>query len=400
MSADSKSSFKPNATQGDFWGGYMSDMWIYKILAIFPITGFLGVDKILLRSPFTAFLKFIVNIFFLGAWYIYDILQIVIENQFVAKYGFSNPYGVSGHGYRLLKGVTESKLDEFENPSPYNGGLIAGMLFLLYCITTFFIGFSGVPNMIAGDFNGGIIKLFSNFLIVPFVFYLFGQILDFFTKTGTVEKEGVGHPWPLFPMLTIFEKYPALNLLGEKQAKEELEAHTKKYEPLIKSGKLPLIPELIMGLFGKVYDAANNIPVVAAFNTVSSAKGAALATSDMAQSAAKVGQKLASAVEKRISQNPNEVIDKLLGPSAPSTPQVPTESFSVENPMKKQTGGGSEGFPAELDTIMMMGMGVLILGGFAAALVRKFALPRRQEEDEYPRKAYERDDAPPNPGRV
>jgi hypothetical protein len=49
---------------------------------------------------------------------------------------------------------------------------------------------------------------------------------------------------------------------------------------------------------------------------------------------------------------------------------------------------------------MFMGMGVLIAGGFAAALLRKFAVPRRQEDDEYPRKVYERDDSPPNPGRV
>jgi hypothetical protein len=396
MSTDSKDTFKPNASQGDFWGGYMTDMWIYKILVFFPITGILGLDKLLLRSPFTALMKFLINIFFLGAWYIYDIIQVVIDSEFVGKYGFSNPYGVSGHGYRLLKGVTVTKEEEFESPSPYNGGLISGMLFMIYCISTFFFGFSGIPNMIAGDFNGGIVKLFSNFLIVPFFFYLFAQILDFFTKTSSVEKDGLSHPWPLYPMLTIFEKYPALNLVSEQKAKEELAAHTTKYEPLVKSGKLPLIPELFMALFGKVYEAANNIPVVAAFNTVSSAKGAALATSDMAQSAAKVGQKLATAVEQRISKNPNEVIDKLLGPSTPtldsSIPSVP------ENPMmKKQEGGGSQLFPAELDTIMMMGMGVLILGGFAAALLRKFAVPRRQEEDEYPRKAYERDDTPPNP---
>jgi hypothetical protein len=147
----------------------------------------------------------------LGAWYIYDIIQIVIDNEFVGKYGFSTPYGVSGHGYRLLSGVTDSKVDEFDKASPYNGGLISGLLFMLYCITTFFFGFSGVPNMIAGDFNGGIIKLFSNFLVVPFFFYMFGQILDFFVKTSSVEKEGVGHPWPLFPMLTIFEKYQGGN---------------------------------------------------------------------------------------------------------------------------------------------------------------------------------------------
>jgi hypothetical protein len=57
-------------------------------------------------------------------------------------------------------------------------------------------------------------------------------------------------------------------------------------------------------------------------------------------------------------------------------------------------------FTPELDTIMLMAMGFLIVGGFSAALLRKFVIPRRQEDDEYPRKVYERDDAPPNPGGV
>ena len=191
-----------------------------------------------------------------------------------------------------------------------------------------------------------------------------------------------------------------MNLLPEEQGKKELAAHTTKYAEAIKTGKLPLIPEIVVAIFSKAWEAAGNIPVVAAFTTVSSAKGAVQATSDMAQSAAKVGQKLATAVEQRISKNPNEVIDKLLGPSLPVVPAVPAVPVVPAVP-KPQTGGGSlDIFPKDLDTIMFMGMGVLIAGGFAAALLRKFAVPRRQEDDEYPRKVYERDDSPPNPGRV
>ena len=405
MSADAqKTDFKPNASQGDFWGGYMVDAWFYKVLAFFPITGFLGIDKLALRSPFTAVMKFLVNVFFWGAWYFYDILQLISEkeSEFVGKYGFSTPYGVSGHGYKLLHNVSKAKVDEFSQPSPYNGGLIANLLFLCYLGMTAFLGFTGFPAMLAGDFNGGLMKLFSNFLIIPFFFYFFAQLLDIF-RCVSLEKDGVNHPWPLFPLLTIFERYPAMNLLPEEQGKKELAAHTAKYAEAIKTGKLPLIPEIVVAIFSKAWEAAGNIPVVAAFTTVSSAKGAVQATSDMAQSAAKVGQKLATAVEQRISKNPNEVIDKLLGPSLPAVPAVPAVPVVPAVPAvpKPQTGGGSlDIFPKDLDTIMFMGMGVLIAGGFAAALLRKFAVPRRQEDDEYPRKVYERDDSPPNPGRV
>lgn len=396
MSADSKSEFKPNPSQGDFWGGYMADAWIYKLLAFFPLTGFFGIDQLALRAPFTALLKFLVNVFFWGAWYIYDILQIVIDDTFVDKYGFSTPYGVSGHGYRMLKGISESKINEFAEPSPYNGGIVSTVLYLLYAIMTVCIGFSGLPSMLAGDFNGGILKLFSNFLILPFFFYVIGQFFEFF-KSGSVQKDGISHPWPMYPMLTIFEKYPATNLVGEKQGKDELAAHAKKYDADIKAGKQPLLIEIILTIFGKAYEAASNIPVVAAFNTVSAGKGAVQAASDTAQSAAKVGQKLATALEQRISKDPNAVIDKLLG----DTKQAPSpDTFSVENPMLKQKGGALDIISPEFDTVMLIGMGLLIVGGFAAALLRKFTLPRRQEEDEYPRKTYDRDDTPPNPGGV
>jgi hypothetical protein len=392
-----KADFKPNPTQGDFWGGYMTEGWLYKFLAIFPLTGFLGIDKLALRSPFTAILKFFVNVFLLGGWYFYDIIQLLTDEvELVGKYGFSTPFGVSGHGYRLLHNLTSTKVDEFSQPSPYNGGLIASLLFLCYLGMTAFLGFTGFPAMLAGDFNGGLMKLFSNFLIIPFFFYFFAQLLDVF-RCVSLEKDGVNHPWPLFPFLTIFEKYPAMNLLPEEQGKKELAAHTAKYQEEIKTGKQPFLIEIAMKLFGKAWEAAGNIPVIAAFNTVSAGKGAVQAASDTAQSAAKVGQKLATALEQRISKDPNEVIDKLLG--APAVPAVPAVAVPAPAPVVQQ-GGGTPMFTPELDTIMLMAIGFLIVGGFSAALLRKFVVPRRQEDDEYPRKVYERDDAPPNPGGV
>ena len=375
----------------------MADGWFYKIVACFPLTGFLGIDKLVLRSPSTAFLKFLINIFFLGAWYVYDCIQVFTDADFVGKYGFSAPYGASGHGYRFLSGISESKIDEFGTASKYNGGVLSNVLFLLFAGLTFFFGFSGLPMMLAGDFNGGLIKLFSNFLILPFIFYLFTQIFDFF-KSGPVQKEGITHPWPMFPMLTIFEKYPATTLLSKDEGKAQLDAHLMKYDADIKSGKLPLIPEMVMMLFGKAYEAASLYPPIAAFDTLTAGKGAVSASSDMAQSAAKVGAKLATAMEKRISQDPNAVIDKILGPAENAAdPAIVANNALVKGVQK---GGGLDIIPEGLDTLMLVGMGVLIAGGLTAALLRKFSLPRRQEDNEYPRKVYERDDSPPQPGRV
>jgi hypothetical protein len=118
----------------------------------------------------------------------------------------------------------------------------------------------------------------------------------------------------------------------------------------------------------------------------------------MAQSAAKVGAKLATAMEKRISQDPNAVIDKILGPAENAAdPAIVANNALVKGVQK---GGGLDIIPEGLDTLLLVGMGVLIAGGLTAALLRKFSLPRRQEDNEYPRKVYERDDSPPQPGRV
>ena len=403
MSADAKQTFIPNASQGDFWGGFMADAWFYKILAIFPLTGFFGIDKFVLRSPTTAIFKLLVNIFFLGAWYVYDIVQLLTDSEFVGKYGFSNIYGVSGHGYRFLSGISESKVDEYRNASPYNGGFLSGILYLFFLLTTLAIGFTGLPMILAGDFYGGLIKLFTNFLILPFVFNFVYQFIDFF-KSISLEKDGISHPWPMYPMFTIFEKYPATYLLSDEQAKKELDAHNKKYEADIKAQKQPDVPAFLTSIFGKVFEAAKMYPPIAAFDTVTAARGAVSATSDMAQSAAKVGKELATAMEKRITKDPNAVIDKLLGMNEdPSTVPINKDpsALATENvALTQQRGGSFTTIPESFDTIMLIGMGVLIVGGIAAAVFRKFSVPRRQEDNEYPRKVYEQDDTPPQPGRV
>jgi len=98
MVAESELKYNPNASQGDFWGGYMLDFNLFRVLAILPFTGLLGIDQLALRSPFTALLKFLVNLFFYGAWYIYDVIQLVVDKTNIAKYGMSTPFGPRGAG--------------------------------------------------------------------------------------------------------------------------------------------------------------------------------------------------------------------------------------------------------------------------------------------------------------
>ena len=64
----------PTYTSGKFWGGTVVPFWVFMLFTAFPLTGLLGLDHLLFRSPSTALLQGITNIFTLGIWYIYDMV--------------------------------------------------------------------------------------------------------------------------------------------------------------------------------------------------------------------------------------------------------------------------------------------------------------------------------------
>jgi hypothetical protein len=391
MSTDSKDGFKPNSTHGEFWGGYMLDWMPYWILVVFG--GLFGLDKLALRSPTTAFLKFIVNLLFFGAWWVYDILQLA-DRTFVAKYGHTTPFGVSGHGYRLIHGLTKEKTDEYTTASTYNNGIVTTLGFIAYVISAVFLGFTGLPNLIAGDGVGAAIKLASNFFFgIPTLFYLLAPIV-YFWGMGSLGKDNIPHEPPLYSWFTIYKDYPAYNLISKEAGMEKTALFETTYDLSGGKPKNPDVqPDLIRipkSLFAMAYDAAGNFPMFAPFLLAREAKEGVKAISEVSASAAQVGKTLTKELEKEITANPKAFIQGLLPPVS-ATP--------VANPML-QKGGAFLGVSPEFDTILLISMGVLIVGGFAAALLRKFSPPKREEEDEYPRNAYDRDDAPPNPGGV
>lgn len=391
MSTDSEKSFIPEPSQGDYWGGYMLETWFYKLLSIFPLTGFLGIDHLALRSPFTAMLKFLVNVLFWGAWYFYDIIQMMMDNTFVAKYGLSTPWGPRGHGYKLFKDLTENNTNEFGKPSAYYSGFLGSFLFVLYTWSTAFLSFTGLPSFIAGDYVGGLVKLCTIFL---FPVYMVTGIYEHFTSGG-LEKEGVPRSWPIIspgimPTLLIndpVDHYPAVNLLPKEESEKQLKAYKQEVADWKANGNKPMLQGFLD--IGYTWATAPLIPLQA----IGATKGMALAASD-------VGQSLAKAVQKKVASNPDAVIDSFLGKASVPALPVPIEikeNIALDNPLLKQTGGGDIGYG--LDTILMGGIIVLVLGGFATALLRKL-VPPPQSENEYPRKNYDGDDLPPIPGRT
>lgn len=392
MSADSDSKFIPEPSQGDYWNGYMLDFLFYKILAVFPLTGFFGMDHLALRSPGTATLKFFVNLFFWGAWYFYDIIQVLIDEKSVAKYGMSTPYGPRGHGYKFFKNVTEDNLNEFPKPSPQYGGFVSTILFIFYAMSCLYFSFLGLPSLFAGDYMGGMMKIVSLALIITFPIYLFTGVFEYF-NAGSLELKGAKRTWPFIPGLMAFlmhdpnNTYPAVNLLPKEEAEKQLIPYQQIADDYHKEQEGKKTP------FARAWDALYHLP-----DPYLGAGKLAGAGADAVQAGAKVTQVTANALAKVAAENPAALIPGA-GAAALAPPPPPNAAATAPPP---QTGGGMARGPdgLALDTIVMSGMAFLAIGGLAAAFLRKMSVPTRTDEPKYPRSPSERDDAPPEPDTV
>jgi len=171
----------------------MSDVEVWKhpdrnymtfvILSI--LLGFFGVDHIYLRSFPTAIAKTVVNLFTLGLWYFWDILQIVNDGDRIKTEGLNSPFDwVKGIG----RGVFTTPGSSFMAPKDY----------VLYTILTFF-GCLGADKFYLGEYGQGIVKLISCFNIFLFLFGWFWVVWDMYHAIftmRTVMTEGISSPLP------------------------------------------------------------------------------------------------------------------------------------------------------------------------------------------------------------
>ena len=139
-------------TQEAYWKSPWYSYWTLIVITL--LGGLFGLDHLYLRSPTTALLKTIVNIFGLGIWYFYDIIQIIGEKSYVMKYGLSAPLvGPLGIGAGMF-------LDNHPPNTPHSKSPFRYLLYMLLLLLPF-----GFDDVVAGDINGAMAKFLTSFII-------------------------------------------------------------------------------------------------------------------------------------------------------------------------------------------------------------------------------------------
>lgn len=197
---DTKQTFtspKPHhISDTDVWGP--PDRNYYIFVALTFLLGFFGLDHFYLRSTETAIKKFALNIFGLGIWYIWDILQVIQDGKLIRKEGLNSPFdwirGI-GRGTFLPLPADMPK----EERAKKGGEFAAPKSYIIYTLLAVFLGFLGADKFYLGETWKGITKLFSTLNIFLFLFGLFWVAWDAFHAifmTKSIMEEGISTPMP------------------------------------------------------------------------------------------------------------------------------------------------------------------------------------------------------------
>ncbi len=122
-------------------------VWLYRVLAIFPITGMVAIDHFAIGSTQTAFAKSFVNLLTFGSWYVFDALQS-LNGKRVVENGLEIPfYGAAGIGKgKIVEGTGMGTGGNFLN---ILFTLTAGTLYIVSTVFKDTPGFLGKLSSVA-----------------------------------------------------------------------------------------------------------------------------------------------------------------------------------------------------------------------------------------------------------
>jgi hypothetical protein len=185
-----------NGVNGGKTPGALSYDWY---LAFAVLGGFLGLDHLYLRSPSTAILKFFVNIFFYGAWWLFDALNAFFNKDVIKVFGVGIPgFGPYGIGAGCLS-------EDKEDPTHLN--------FFSYSFGLGFGGLFGLDSLLVGNYIGAAIRFICLISIIgsPIAFLAwFYNIGRWLFYTPEVIQEFGGYFGTGITTPTFFSALPAV----------------------------------------------------------------------------------------------------------------------------------------------------------------------------------------------
>jgi hypothetical protein len=377
-------------TRGSYWGGPWYSYWTLVVATIF--FGFFGGDHFWLRSPTTGFLKLIANVFTLGLWWMYDILQILGEPELVQKHGLSIPgVGHAGIGAGMFID-TNPGAQTSKSPWRYLSYLV------LVCLPF------GFDFFIAGDSSGGIARLLTTvlFFLWPFGF-LWGTVNMFRAvfMPRTLFEEGT---YRMFPFNWIMESNGP-SVLGPKDVTE---ACTQPGGLMGGFGLLGSILSTAVGIFFPgISPAVEGVALAtrAGAGAVKTAANTASAVLDAAKEpaaqATRVASSLAQQVPSALAAIPtvtSQVTGSLAQMATPEGLKALAEKQGVKLP--SQSGGGlvsNSGSTLEDTALLIVLVSILSAGAYYGFKRLNASWFSKQNTDGNRR---ERNDTPPEPHSV
>ncbi len=149
------------------WGNPDRSFMTFMILSV--LVGFLGFDHFYLRSYVSGFQKLFTNVFFLGIWYFWDLIQIFHDGKKVRAEGLSSPLDwIKGIGRGVFPSLAEE--GKYEAPKSY----------IIYTFLTICFGWLGADKFYIGNGWHGILKLFSTLNIFLFLIGIVWVLWDAF----------------------------------------------------------------------------------------------------------------------------------------------------------------------------------------------------------------------------
>lgn len=175
----------------------VKDRNYYTFVLLTFIFGFFGFDHFYLRSFSTGVQKFLTNIFGLGLWYVWDLIQITTDGNKVRTDGLSSPFDwINGIG----RGVFMPPHNMSGGGSDNNSLNPPEKSYLLYTVLAIMFGWLGADKFYIGETFQGIAKIFLCFNIFLFLlgwFWVAWDAFNAFFRTDLLLKDGISPPTPL-----------------------------------------------------------------------------------------------------------------------------------------------------------------------------------------------------------